>query len=56
LPETLRGLARELREQYLLGYTPTRPLVAASNEWRSIAVSVKNPRWRVRARDGYQVK
>ena len=56
LTETLRALARELRSQYLLGYTPSRALVAGSNEWRSITVAVKDRRWRVRARDGYQVK
>ena len=56
LTETLRAVARELREQYLLGYTPSRPLVAGSNEWRSIVVTVKRPGARVRARDGYLVK
>jgi Ca-activated chloride channel homolog len=56
LTETLRALARELREQYLLGYSPAKTLVAGSNEWRSISVSVKGQRLRVRARDGYQVK
>jgi Ca-activated chloride channel homolog len=56
LTETVRALARELRNQYLLGYTPSKPLVAGSNEWRSISVGVTNRRLRVRARDGYQVK
>jgi Ca-activated chloride channel family protein len=56
LGETLRAIARELREQYLLGYTPSRPLVAGGNEWRSIAVTVKRPGVQVRARDGYLVK
>ena len=56
LTETLRAIARELREQYLLGYTPARPIVAGSNEWRSIAVTVKRPGAQVRARDGYLVK
>jgi Ca-activated chloride channel homolog len=56
LTDTLRTIARELREQYLLGYTPSRPLVAGTNEWRSIAVSVKAPGAQVRARDGYLVK
>jgi Ca-activated chloride channel homolog len=56
LTDTLRTIARELREQYLLGYTPSRPLVAGTNEWRSIAVSVKRPGAQVRARDGYVVK
>ncbi len=56
LPETLRTIARELREQYLLGYTPRRPIVAGSNQWRSITVTVKVPGSQVRARDGYLVK
>ena len=56
LTDTLRAIARELRQQYLLGYTPARPLVAGSNEWRSITVRVKRPGAQVRARDGYLVK
>jgi Ca-activated chloride channel family protein len=56
LSETLRSIARELRRQYLLGYTPTRPPVSGSNEWRSISVTVKRPDVHVRARDGYLVK
>jgi Ca-activated chloride channel homolog len=53
LAETLRAIARELREQYLLGYTPSRPILAGSNEWRAITVRVKRPDVQVRARDGY---
>ncbi len=49
-------VARELRQQYLLGYTPARPPVAGSGEWRSIAVKVRVPGAIVRARDGYQVQ
>jgi Ca-activated chloride channel family protein len=56
LADTLRTIARELRQQYLLGYTPTRTPVAGSNEWRSITVAVKRPDAQVRARDGYLVK
>lgn len=56
LADTLRTIARELRQQYLLGYTPSRPPVAGSNEWRSITVTVKKPEAHVRARDGYLVK
>ncbi len=56
LAETLRSIAHELRQQYLVGYTPLRPPVAGSNEWRTIAVSVKRPGAIVRARDGYLVK
>jgi Ca-activated chloride channel family protein len=56
LADTLRTIARELRQQYLLGYTPARPPVAGSNEWRSITVVVRRPDAHVRARDGYLVK
>lgn len=56
LPDTLRSIARELRYQYLLGYTPKRPIVAGEERWRSISVSVNRPRVRVRARDGYLAK
>jgi Ca-activated chloride channel family protein len=56
LEKTLATIARELRHQYLLGYTPARPIVAGESAWRSIRVSLRNPRpgVRVRARDGYQ--
>lgn len=56
LTPTLRAIARELRQQYLLGYTPARPTTAGSREWRSIRVTVKRPDVQVRARDGYVVK
>ncbi len=56
LADTLRTIASELRQQYLLGYTPARAPVAGSNEWRSISVAVRQPGARVRARDGYLVK
>jgi VWFA-related protein len=56
LADTLRGIARDLRQQYLLGYTPTRLPIAGSNEWRSISVAVRRPGAEVRARDGYLVK
>jgi Ca-activated chloride channel family protein len=56
LAETLRAVARELRYQYLLGYTPARPIVAGEERWRSITVRVNRPKVRVRARDGYLVK
>jgi len=56
LEKTLATIARELRHQYLLGYTPARPIVPGESEWRSIRVSLRNPRpdVRVRARDGYR--
>ena len=56
LMSALRAIARELHEQYLLGYTPSRPIAAGGNEWRSITVTVKRPGVQVRARDGYLVK
>ena len=56
LPETVRSIAAELRHQYLLGYSPAKPPVPGSNEWRSIAVTVRRGDVTVRARDGYLVK
>lgn len=56
LAETLRGIARELRYQYLLGYTPTRPIGTGEERWRSIVVTVNRADARVRARDGYLAK
>jgi Ca-activated chloride channel family protein len=56
LDQTLATIAAQLREQYLLGYSPSRPPVSGSNEWRSISVRVKKPDVSVRARDGYHVR
>ena len=56
LDATLTTIASELREQYLLGYTPTRALVPGHEEWRAITVRIKRPGLHVRARDGYYVK
>ena len=54
LDETFTMIARELRYQYLLGYTPMNPGRTGAPEWRSIHVSVKGRSGlRVRARDGY---
>ncbi len=55
LEATLATIARELRYQYLIGYTPGDPIVRGEREWRSIRVTLKNPRpgLKVRARDGY---
>jgi Ca-activated chloride channel family protein len=50
LDTALSSIARELRHQYLLGYTPPP---AERGGWRSIRVIVKRPGVRVRARDGY---
>jgi Ca-activated chloride channel homolog len=52
LETTLTSIARELRYQYLLGYTPQRA-AGEEREWRSIRVTVNRPDVRVRARDGY---
>jgi Ca-activated chloride channel family protein len=52
-------LARELRAQYFLGYTPSRPTTAVSGarpQWRTIQVTVSRAGARVRARDGYLVR
>jgi Ca-activated chloride channel family protein len=56
LPDAVRAIANELRFQYLLGYTPSRPLIGENGEWRSIVVKVSRESSRVRARDGYLVK
>ena len=54
LDETFTTIARELRYQYLLGYTPMKPGQSGAHQWRSIRVRVKGqPERRVRARDGY---
>jgi Ca-activated chloride channel family protein len=55
LESQLAILARELRSQYLLGYTPSEP-PGPARAWRSIQVTVSRPAARdlqVRARDGY---
>ncbi len=56
LNTTMRAIANELRHQYLLGYTPSRPIVAGEEQWRTIAVRVNRPSVTVRARDGYLAK
>ena len=48
-----RTIARELRTQYLIGYSPSRPRTEGLGDWRSIRVQVRVPGARVRARDGY---
>ena len=54
LPETLAAIGRELRAQYLLGYSPPEGSEGRPG-WRSIRVTVNRPHVRVRARDGYRV-
>jgi Ca-activated chloride channel family protein len=55
LEKTLATVARELRYQYLLGYTPAKSIQRGEREWRSITVKASStrPGLRVRARDGY---
>jgi Ca-activated chloride channel homolog len=56
LPETLRAISAELRQQYLIGYTPARPFMAGAEAWRDIDVRVTRPGVTVRARDGYYAR
>ena len=56
LNTTMRTIANELRHQYLIGYTPSRPIVAGEPQWRSITVRVNRSDVTVRARDGYLAK
>jgi Ca-activated chloride channel family protein len=56
LEKTLVTIARELRYQYLIGYTPSMPIVRGAPEWRSIRVQTKRPGLHVRARDGYSTE
>lgn len=56
LDTTMRAIANELRHQYLLGYTPARPIVAGEEQWRAITVRIDRPGVSVRARDGYLAK
>ena len=55
LDATLTAIARELRYQYLIGYSPVDPIERGERQWRSIRVTLKNAPAgvRVRARDGY---
>ena len=56
LDQTMSTVAAQLREQYLIGYSPARPPVSGAGEWRSIQVRVTKPGLSVRARDGYYVR
>lgn len=54
LPAALSSIARELRQQYLLGYAPAAPgSQTGAGAWRAISVRVTRPGLRVRAREGY---
>ena len=52
----MRTIANELHHQYLLGYTPSRPIIRGEEQWRTITVRVNRPDVTVRARDGYLAK
>ncbi|HXH06875.1 MAG TPA: hypothetical protein VNI83_09830, partial [Vicinamibacterales bacterium] len=54
LDDAVTTITAELRRQYLLGYSPSRPWTQPG-EWRTITVRVARPGVRVRARDGYAV-
>jgi Ca-activated chloride channel homolog len=57
LEGALGSIARELRHQYLLGYSPSGE--AEPGRWHPIRVRVRHQDargWRVRARDGYLAK
>ena len=56
LPETLGAIAGELRRQYMIGYTPSRPFVQGAGGWRDIDVRASRPGVTVRARDGYYAR
>jgi Ca-activated chloride channel family protein len=56
LDDIMTTIAAQLREQYLLGYSPSRTPVSGAKEWRSITVRVRTPGVSVRARDGYYVR
>ena len=49
----MRTIANELRHEYLLGYTPSRPIASGEEQWRAITVRVARTDAQVRARDGY---
>ena len=56
LRAVLSTISREMRSQYLLGYTPTRPITPGAEHWRTIRVNTRKEGARVRARDGYWAK
>jgi VWFA-related protein len=49
--DRFRDIVGDLSSQYLLSFSPAKPL--GDGRWRPLKVSVKNSRLRVRARQGY---
>ena len=49
--EHFRDIATDMANQYLLSFSPTRPM--GDGKWRALAVGVGDPRYHVRARTGY---
>jgi len=39
---TMTMIAEELRQQYLLGYVPSKPIAPGEDHWRTITVRVPN--------------
>jgi Ca-activated chloride channel family protein len=52
----MRAVAAELHHQYLLGYAPSRAIVAGRPEWRTIQVRVREAGVTVRTRAGYMAQ
>jgi Ca-activated chloride channel family protein len=51
LPWVHQRVAEEVRQRYLIGYTPKNQ--QADGSWRSIEVTSLDPNWRLRTRAGY---
>jgi VWFA-related protein len=49
--ERFRDIATDMANQYLLSFSPTRPM--GDGKWRALAVGVRDPAYDVRARTGY---
>jgi VWFA-related protein len=49
--EHFRDIVDDLSRQYLLAFSPTRPL--GDGKWRRLSVELRNPALRIRARGGY---
>ena len=54
LERALATFAGDLRNQYLLGYTPAPAADAADDGFRRLAVDIRGGDFRVRAREGYR--